>query len=71
MGRTLLDGMAPGQIGRGLGMAHHYCTLGVKNKAQLHAGSSPPSQAGLGKAQLWDLHPGETNRLPESIGWLR
>ena len=61
----------PGQTGRGLGMAHHYRTPGVRNKAPPRTGGPLPSQAGLGKAQLWDLHPGETIGLPESIRWLR
>ena len=71
MGRTLPDGMAPGQTGRGLGMAHHYRTTGTRNKAPPRAGGPPPSQARLGKAQLQDLRPGETIGLPESIGRLK
>ena len=31
MGHALLNEMAPGQTGRGLGMAHHYLMLGVGN----------------------------------------
>ena len=58
-------------MGCGLGMAHHYYMPGMGNKAQPLVGGPPPSQAGLGRAQRWDLHRGETNGLPESIGWLR
>ena len=67
----LLDETTPGQIGCGLGMAHHYRTLGVRNKAQSHAGCSSPSQAGPRRAQRRNLHQGETNMPPESIGWPR
>ena len=38
MGRTLPDKTAPGQMGRGLGMAHHYRMLGMRNKAPACAG---------------------------------
>ena len=71
MGRILTDGTVPDQTGHGLGMAHHYHMPGTRNKAPLHVGGPPPSQAGLGKAQLWDLRLGETIGLPESIGRLR
>ena len=71
MGRTLPDGTTPGQTGRGLGMAHHYRTPGVRNKAPPRTGGPLPSQAGLGKAQRQDLRPRETNGLPESIGRLK
>ena len=52
MGCTLPDGTAPGQTGRG---------------PPPRADGPPPSEAGFGKAQLWDLHLGETIGLPESI----
>ena len=71
MEHTLPDKIAPGQTGYGLGMAHHYRTLGARNKVPLSAGGPPPSQAGLGKTQLRDLRPGETIGLPESIERLR
>ena len=67
MGHTLLDEMAPGQTGCGLGMAHYYRTLGTRNKAYPHAGRSSPSQARPGRAQRWNLHQGETNGPPELI----
>jgi len=38
---ALLNKMVPGQIGCGLGMAHHYRTPGARNKAHPHAGDSP------------------------------
>ena len=71
MGRTLLDGTTPSQTGRGLGMAHHYRTPGVRNKVPPRTGGPPPSQAELGKAQLWDLRLRETIGLPKSIERLR
>ena len=71
MGRTLTDGTAPGQMGHGLGMAHHYRRPGVRNKVPPGVGGPPPSPTGHGKAQLQDLHPGETNGLPVSIERLR
>jgi hypothetical protein len=69
-GTPSLDEMAPGQMGRGLRMAHHYRTPGVRNKVPLRAGGPPSSQAGLRKAQMTGSLLGETNGLPESIGWL-
>ena len=57
--------MAPGQMGRDLGMAHHYRTSGARNKAPLRVGGPPPSQARLGKAQATGSLPGETNGLPK------
>ena len=71
MGCTLTNGMVPGQMGHGLGMAHHYRMPDMRNKAPLRAGGPLPSQVGLGKAQLRDLRPGETNGLLESIERLR
>ena len=40
MGHTLPDETTPSQTRHGLGMAHHYHTLGVRNKAHPHAGDS-------------------------------
>ena len=66
-GHALLDEIAPGQTGHSLGMAHHYRTPGVRNKAQPHVGGSPPPQTGPGRAQRRNLHQGETKGPPQSI----
>ena len=63
---TLPDRMTPGQMGRGLGMAHHYHTPGTGTKGPPLAGGPPPSQAVLEKTQTTGTPPGETDRLPES-----
>ena len=39
-GRALLNKTAPGQTRRGLGMAHHYHTLGARIRVYPHAGDS-------------------------------
>ena len=40
-GCALLNETAPSQARHGLGMSHHYRTLGARNKVHPHAGSSP------------------------------
>ena len=67
MGRALLNKTAPGQTERGLGMAHHYRTPSMRNKAHPHAGDSPLPQAGPGRTQRWNPHQGEPNGPPSSI----
>ena len=58
MGRALPDKTAPGQTGHGLGMAHHYRTPGVRNKAQLRAGGY---QFAGNQKDFFSGSPGATN----------
>ena len=67
-GRALLNKKVPSQTGHGLGMAHHYRTSGTRNKAHPHTGDSPLPQEGPGRTQQRNLHQGEPNRPPGSIG---
>ena len=55
-------------MGRGLGRVHHYRNPSTGNKAQLHANNPLPSQEGFGRAHQWNLHRGEANGSPKSIG---
>jgi len=66
-GHALLNEMVPGQMGHGLGMAHHYHTTGARNKAHPHAGDSPLPLAVPGRTQRRNLHHGETNKPPGLI----
>ena len=43
---TGIQGDAPGQTGRCMGMAHHYRTSSMRIRAHPHAGDSPLPQAG-------------------------
>ena len=69
IGHTLLNEMGPSQTRWGMGMAHHHCTPGARNKAHLHTGGSSFPQAGPGRTQRWNLHQGEPNGPPGPIGW--
>ena len=67
MGCALPDETTPGSTGRGLGMAHHYRTPGMRNKAHPHTCDSSLPQAGPRRTQRRNPHQGEPNRPPGSI----